>query len=141
MADQKTTGNEKGKAFPGYPHYPDNEDVMRNIKVDDEELDMDNDIVMGTEADVTQEDIELLDHAEENMNTADDVNLIKSGLDHVDADGDPLNEDGADDFTGDDLDVPGSELDEKAGEEDEENNYYSLGGDDKEGLEDSNLQE
>ena len=31
------------------------------------------------------------------------------------------------------LDVPGSELDdenEKIGEEDEENNYYSLGGDD-----------
>jgi len=31
-----------------------------------------------------------------------------------------------------DLDVPGSELDdknEKLGEEDEENNYYSLGGD------------
>ena len=36
------------------------------------------------------------------------------------------------DLTGDDLDVPGAELDdenEKAGNEDEENNYYSLGGD------------
>ncbi len=34
---------------------------------------------------------------------------------------------------GNDLDVPGSELDdeeEAAGNEDEENNYYSLGGDD-----------
>ncbi|MFA6924871.1 MAG: hypothetical protein WC223_11540 [Bacteroidales bacterium] len=34
-------------------------------------------------------------------------------------------------LTGDDLDVPGSELDdedENIGEEDEENNYYSLGG-------------
>ncbi|MBC7486435.1 MAG: hypothetical protein H7282_06765 [Cytophagaceae bacterium] len=34
--------------------------------------------------------------------------------------------------TGEDLDVPGSELDdesEKNGDEDEENNYYSLGGD------------
>lgn len=34
---------------------------------------------------------------------------------------------------GDDLDVPGSELDdeqESIGDEDEENNYYSLGGDD-----------
>lgn len=33
---------------------------------------------------------------------------------------------------GDDLDVPGSELDdddEKVGNEDEENNYYSIGGD------------
>lgn len=37
-----------------------------------------------------------------------------------------------DDVTGDDLDVPGSELDdeqEDIGSEDEENNYYSLGGD------------
>lgn len=39
---------------------------------------------------------------------------------------------------GDDLDVPGSELDdadEEIGEEDEENNYYSLGGDDHNDLE------
>ena len=39
---------------------------------------------------------------------------------------------------GDDLDVPGAELDdvdEAVGEEDEENNYYSLGGDDHEDLE------
>lgn len=44
-----------------------------------------------------------------------------------------LNEKGFDDlFTGEDLDVPGAELDdaqEDIGEEDEENNYYSLGGD------------
>ena len=40
---------------------------------------------------------------------------------------------------GKDLDVPGMELDdtgEEIGEEDEENNYYSLGGDDHEDLED-----
>ncbi len=43
-----------------------------------------------------------------------------------------------DDVSGDDLDVPGSELDDKeeaVGSEDEENNYYSLGGDDHEDLE------
>lgn len=37
-----------------------------------------------------------------------------------------------DDESGDDLDVPGSELDdeqESVGSEDEENNYYSIGGD------------
>jgi len=37
-----------------------------------------------------------------------------------------------------DLDIPGSELDdqnENIGEEDEENNYYSLGGDNHENLE------
>ena len=39
----------------------------------------------------------------------------------------------------DDLDIPGSELDdenESIGEEDEENNYYSIGGDRHENLED-----
>lgn len=42
------------------------------------------------------------------------------------------------DMSGDDLDVPGSELDdqqESVGSEDEENNYYSLGGDDHNDLE------
>lgn len=44
-----------------------------------------------------------------------------------------------DDKSGDDLDVPGSELDdqqESVGNEDEENNYYSLGGDNHHNLED-----
>ena len=39
---------------------------------------------------------------------------------------------------GDDLDIPGTELDdadEAIGEEDEENNYYSLGGDEHNDLE------
>ena len=39
---------------------------------------------------------------------------------------------------GEDLDIPGAELDdanEKIGEEDEENNYYSLGGDNHDDLE------
>jgi hypothetical protein len=43
-----------------------------------------------------------------------------------------------DDFSGGDLDVPGAELDdaqEAIGAEDEENNYYSLGGDNHEDLE------
>jgi len=42
------------------------------------------------------------------------------------------------DPTGEDLDIPGSELDddmEEIGSEDEENNYYSLGGDDHNDLE------
>lgn len=41
-------------------------------------------------------------------------------------------------YFGDDLDIPGAELDdqdEEIGEEDEENNYYSLGGDDHNDLE------
>jgi hypothetical protein len=44
-------------------------------------------------------------------------------------------------MSGDDLDVPGSELDdqqESVGSEDEENNYYSLGGDNHNDLEEDN---
>ena len=42
--------------------------------------------------------------------------------------------------TGNDLDVPGSELDdamEQVGSEDEENNYYSIGGDNHDDLEEN----
>jgi hypothetical protein len=48
-----------------------------------------------------------------------------------------------DDISGSDLDVPGSELDndlEIIGSEDEENNYYSLGGDDHNDLEEDYLE-
>ncbi|MDZ4681965.1 MAG: hypothetical protein SH848_08290 [Saprospiraceae bacterium] len=52
-----------------------------------------------------------------------------------------LNEKGfKDDMSGDDLDIPGSELDdqqESVGSEDEENNYYSLGGDNHSDLEEN----
>lgn len=44
--------------------------------------------------------------------------------------------------TGDDLDVPGAELDDEqelTGNEDEENNYFSLGGDDHENLEEDDI--
>ncbi len=46
----------------------------------------------------------------------------------------------SDDVSGSDLDVPGSELDdqmERIGSEDEENNYYSIGGDNHEDLEEN----
>lgn len=46
-----------------------------------------------------------------------------------------------DDMSGSDLDVPGSELDdqqERIGSEDEENNYYSLGGDAHNDLDEDN---
>ncbi len=45
------------------------------------------------------------------------------------------------DMSGDDLDVPGAELDdqqESIGNEDEENNYYSLGGDNHNDLDENN---
>jgi hypothetical protein len=48
---------------------------------------------------------------------------------------------GEKELIGTDLDVPGAELDDEdelIGEEDEENNYYSLGGDNHEDLEEKN---
>ncbi|SDG52704.1 hypothetical protein SAMN04487996_119154 [Dyadobacter soli] len=59
----------------------------------------------------------------------------------IDIDADDWNEKSfEDDLTGDDLDVPGSEYDdedEEIGREDEENNYYSLGGDNHESQEEN----
>ncbi len=52
--------------------------------------------------------------------------------------GEPNEKSFGDDVSGGDLDIPGSELDDKdeaIGNEDEENNYYSLGGGDHEDLE------
>lgn len=89
----------------------------------------DDDIVMGTEADVTEEDLELLGDKDEDQDGGDDEDMKGSSLDNTDNDGDPLNEASGNDIkTGADLDVPSSELDdtnEDIGEEDEENNYYS----------------
>ncbi|MEO8254518.1 MAG: hypothetical protein ABI554_09050 [Flavobacterium sp.] len=48
------------------------------------------------------------------------------------------------DVSGSDLDIPGSELDdatEKIGSEDEENNGYSIGGDNHNDLEEDNVEE
>lgn len=89
----------------GYPLYPDNEDVYR------------------------------MDKKEKNI---DPENLSKTKVPTEKNRAGKNNEMGfEEDETGEDLDVPGSELDENeenAGSEDEENNYYSLGGDDKNGL-------
>lgn len=77
---------EDDEALPGYPHYPDKEDIYKR------------------------------------------------------AEKEPLDDEDAGNADGSDLDVPGSELDDKdeaVGAEDEENNYYSLGGDEHNDLEES----
>ncbi|MBK7123058.1 MAG: hypothetical protein IPH68_09750 [Chitinophagaceae bacterium] len=69
----------------------------------------------------------LLDESLDNSVSVDNNNLRRSALDSVDADGDPVNENSFN-LTGEDLDIPGSELDDEAeetGAEDEENNGYS----------------
>jgi hypothetical protein len=92
-----------------------------------DDLDDDLIIVPGTEADVTKDDLIILgeQNIEDNDET-DEEEAVDSKV-HSGA----LN-------TG--LDVPGEEqddLNESLGEEDEENNYYSLGGDRQENLEEN----
>ncbi len=148
------------KDYPGYPHYPADEDITRasnnngklpinadnkttqpfNDTVDDRDEDIK--IVKGTDADVTKDDLRILETAEQNMDTPDARNLIGSSLDNTDLDGDPLNEDSSliDDVSAADLDIPGAsadDRDEAIGEEDEENNFYSLGGDNHENQEEN----
>jgi hypothetical protein len=149
---KRKAGDER--EFPGYPKYPANEDIMnqgRRVEgnLDDEVLtgrgvDMklskdgseaiDNEVVEGVEdelkltakneSDVTAEDLEALGPEDLSMDMGDDEQLKHRNR--------PV------DFSAQDLDIPGSELDdenEAVGSEDEENNSYSLGGDNHEDLE------
>jgi hypothetical protein len=94
--------DKKGKTdLPGYPLYPAGEDIFSKSK-------------------------------EEGNINPEDISQIKESSDNSKA-GKSNEKDFVEDESGSDLDVPGSELDdaqEKIGSEDEENNYYSLGGDD-----------
>jgi hypothetical protein len=94
-------GNEEENILKGYPLYPADEDIYSKYH---EEKDID----------------------------PEDSSRIKESIDK-DKIGSGNEKDFIDDESGNDLDVPGSELDDKLediGSEDEENNYYSLGGDD-----------
>lgn len=137
--------------FPGYPHYPAKEDIMDqrtgSHKVD---MDMENLASSKNSSGVSQRFARSqenqrspeLQNSQETEDNNDDLN-IRPGTDaDVDDDdlavlnssndeiGTPQNVSNEDINT--DLDIPGSELDDESesiGEEDEENNYYSLGGD------------
>ncbi len=96
--DRDNNKNEQERDFPGYPHYPSEEDITnpgngnRKVNLDAEELANSNRLSAARASD------------ERVMSPDEETN----------------------------LDVPGAELDDKnevIGEEDEENNYYSLGGD------------
>lgn len=100
---ENRTGKEKGDNPPGYPLYPDSEDIYEKFH---------------EETDLNPEDSSKTKPS--NSTNA----LRRKKLD--------------DELIGEDLDVPGAELDddmEKIGSEDEENNYYSLGGDAHDDLE------
>jgi hypothetical protein len=81
-------------------------------------------------ANISPEERSLLDESIENSLTQDNLELKHSSVDTTDDDGELLNENSAAfDVSGSDLDVPGAEdddMNEEIGEEDEENNSYSL---------------
>ncbi len=91
----------------------------------------DNDLQMDQSSNVSGDERAML--ARMGRDGADDAPLREGRLDSTDSEGEPLNEKGFgegrnDEVSADDLDVPGSELDdqdEALGEEDEENNDYS----------------
>ena len=85
-------------------------------------------IRMGTEADITQTDRVMLETAENSHATEDEARIRKASLDTTDFEGESLNERSfGEEKTGSDLDIPTSDPEENLGEEDEENNSYSLG--------------
>jgi hypothetical protein len=143
---------EQQKEFPGYPLYDPSEDIMnrgKRIEADVEDLDLlENKITssqglpsikkegntinddmesvaeFSDDSSVTADDMEALGSVDLSMDMGDDEQLRHRAM--------PV------DFSGKDLDVPGAELDdlgEAIGSEDEENNAYSLGGDNHNDLE------
>ncbi|MFL5811787.1 MAG: hypothetical protein ACJ749_19855 [Flavisolibacter sp.] len=123
--------------FPGYPHYPAKEDIMDqrtgSHRVD---ANLEN---MGTGPNASGVNQRFMEgqereRAESAMipqpgNGRDDMQNDLAALDSTNEEiGTPQNVSNEDLDT--ELDVPGSDLDDKneaIGEEDEENNYYSLG--------------
>jgi len=95
-------------------------------------FDQDEDEI-SAESNVTRQERQALtEAAQQTGNVKDDQNLKKAQLDNTDEDGELLNE--RVNVSGSDLDIPGSEDDdanEELGEEDEENNSYSLDGEDE----------
>lgn len=94
----------------------------------DDDLNITDDSV-DPESDVSEDEKIALERSSMDIDTPDNEALYEAQPDDTDFDGEKLNED-SDDVSGSDLDVPGAELDdnnEAIGEEDEENNDYSLG--------------
>ena len=132
--DEATLDLPEVKDIPGQEHvrpFLPGEMADTTISSADEEgnklLDTDEDILADNGTNVTNIERDLLQRSSESMSTADDEQLNLATLDNTDEDGTPLNE--KVNMSGSDLDVSGAEDDdasEKIGEEDEENNAYSL---------------
>ena len=99
--------------FPGYPSYPVNEDITKRAGRLEGDIE---DLIEHNKLQAIASPTYLNDEFDEG---------IKNRTTRAE-------------FSGYDLDVPGSDLDdeqERIGNEDEENNLYSLGGDNHEDLE------
>ncbi len=111
----------------------DDEEGVGIFEEDTEEDDPDSEIIMGTDADVEEDEKLVLDKADKELPTQDAANLTMVTLDSTDNEGDLLNEGGAaTDVSGADLDtglINEDDAMENIGAEDEENNTYSLGTD------------
>lgn len=111
---------------------------------EDDEDDFDEPLELtGSDGDVSRMEQGLLTRSAEASGTDEDDEIMAiSGLDDADEDGTLLNEGSFDtDVSGSDLDTSGTDEDdamEEIGEEDEENNLYSLGGDANESLDEDN---
>jgi hypothetical protein len=140
--DETTMDLPDVKDIPGQEHIhvpPLGELADTTISSDDEEgvgvLDNANDEEKEDAfySNVTKEEKKTLkDAAEKTPDVRDEKNLEEAALDQRDEEGELLNE--KTDRSGKDLDVPGSEEDdanEEIGEEDEENNPYSLDSEDE----------
>ena len=117
--------------FPGYPHYPAKEDIM-DQRTGSHRVDANLEgLGTGPNASGVNQRFEPT----QNKRTGEDSDL--AALDSTNAEIGTAQNVSNEDFNTD-LDIPGSDLDdenEAIGEEDEENNYYSLGGDRHESLE------
>jgi hypothetical protein len=96
--------------------------------------DGDPDLIMDGRSNVSPEERAVLANIDRDRAGSEDQGLRSGLLDSTDEDGTPLNEKSFgegrnDDLSADDLDIPGAsddDADEALGEEDEENNGYSL---------------
>ena len=152
---------EANKDFPGYPHYRGEEDIMSRSKRETADVDnlsgsetpvlkdkaADSGLPLENETPQTPAADSLKKkegfYASTHPDESDEIELVEgTDADVTEEEADELERDGLTDhnFHPSELDIPGAELDDEAediGEEDEENNYYSLGGDDKENLEEN----
>jgi hypothetical protein len=101
------------------------------------ELDDSEDFTPGTEGDVNRGERQALEQTDY-LPTRDENNLVQARMDNTDFQNEPLNERSFGEVrTARDLDIPGADLDdanERIGEEDEENNDYSLGSGDNDNI-------